>query len=165
MSKFAIRSALVLLCATSLVCSQSLANPQLASIPGARANMKMLEPSTVRGAKFTYDHEITVAPPATYDAAPDRKYPVLWVLDAPLMLRTAVGILDTLVIGNHAPEMIVIGVGSRREIPVLGRTRPVRPLSGWDVRSVCTFPAPRSVRQDDHRQSVPAGRPRRCVHG
>jgi len=53
MSTFASRSALALLCAASFGCSPTLANPQLASSPGARANMKMLEPSTVRGAKFS----------------------------------------------------------------------------------------------------------------
>lgn len=129
MSTFAVRSTLVLLCAASFVCAEALANPQLASIPGARANMKMLEPSTVRGATFTHDHEITVALPASYDAAPDMKYPVLWVLDAPLMLRTVVGILDTLVIGNHAPEMIVIGVGSRSEDGLAGIGRRVMDFS------------------------------------
>jgi len=129
MGTFAIRSALVLLCASSFVCSQTLANPQLASIPGARANMKMTEPTTVRGAGFSYDHEITVVLPASYDAAPDRKYPVLWVLDAPLMLRTVVGVLDTLVIGNHAPEMIVIGVGSRADDGLAGIGRRVMDFS------------------------------------
>ena len=129
MNRFAIQSALVLLCAASFACPQTLANPQLPSIPGARANMRLLEPSAVRGAKFTYDHEITVALPASYDAAPERKYPVLWVLDAPLMLRMVVGILDTLVIGNHAPEMIVIGVGSRSEDGLAGIGRRVMDFS------------------------------------
>ncbi|RPI15708.1 MAG: alpha/beta hydrolase [Lysobacterales bacterium] len=96
------------------------ANPQLAAFPGARANMEITQPRMVRGTRFPYDHEITVALPASYHAAPDRKYPVLWVLDAPLMLRTVVGILDTLVIGNHAPEMIVVGVGSRSEDGLAG---------------------------------------------
>jgi predicted alpha/beta superfamily hydrolase len=91
--------------------------------------MKLTEPLTVRGAKFSYDHEITVALPASYDATPGRKYPVLWVLDAPLMLRTVVGILDTLVIGNHAPEMIVIGVGSRGEDGLAGIGRRVMDFS------------------------------------
>jgi predicted alpha/beta superfamily hydrolase len=129
MRAFVIRSTLALLCAASFACAEALANPQLASSPGARANMKMLEPSTVRGATFAYDHEIRVALPASYDVAPDRKYPVLWVLDAPLMLRTVVGILNTLVIGNHAPEMIVIGVGSRSEDGLAGIGRRVMDFS------------------------------------
>lgn len=88
------------------------ANPQLASIPGARANMELLPPVAFRSARFDYAHELTIALPASYQAQGARKYPVLWVLDGPLMTRAVVGILDTLVIGNHAPEMIVIGVGS-----------------------------------------------------
>lgn len=62
--------------------------------------------------RFDYAHELTIALPASYEAQPQRRYPVLWVLDGPLMTRAVVGILDTLVIGNYAPEMIVIGIGS-----------------------------------------------------
>ena len=88
------------------------ANPQLARIPGARANMDLLAPQPFQSNRFDYPHELTIALPASYAAQSDRRYPVLWVLDGPLMTRSVVGILDTLVIGNHAPEMIVIGVGS-----------------------------------------------------
>lgn len=105
------------------------ADPQLAMIPGARANMRMLEPMAVRGSQFSYDHEVTVVLPASYDAAADRSYPVLWVLDSPLMLRSVVGVLDTLVVGNLAPEMIVIGVGSRSEEGLAGIGRRVMDFS------------------------------------
>jgi enterochelin esterase-like enzyme len=88
------------------------ANPQLAAVEGARANMDLLPPVAFRSASFDYAHELTIALPASYAAQPKRRYPVLWVLDGPLMTRIVVGTLDTLVIGNHAPEMIVIGVGS-----------------------------------------------------
>ena len=88
------------------------ANPQLAAVAGARANMDLLRPVEFRSASFDYAHELTIALPASYAAQPKRRYPVLWVLDGPLMTRIVVGTLDTLVIGNHAPEMIVIGVGS-----------------------------------------------------
>lgn len=88
------------------------ANPQLATIPGARVNMDLLPPISFQSKAFAYRHELTIALPASYAAQPQRTYPVLWVLDGPLMTRSVVGILDTLVIGNHAPEMIVIGVGS-----------------------------------------------------
>jgi predicted alpha/beta superfamily hydrolase len=115
--------------AAVLAWTPAMANPQLAAIPGARASMKMTDPWTVRGGTFTYDHEITVALPASYDAAPGRKYPVLWVLDAPLMMRTVVGILDTLVIGNYAPEMIVVGVGSRSEEGLAGIGRRIMDFS------------------------------------
>lgn len=112
---------ILLLCA--LLGPTAFADPQLALIPGARANMKVLEPQKVRGRNFPYDHEVTVVLPASYDAAPDKRYPVLWVLDSPLMLRLVVGTVDTLVLGNLAPEMIVIGIGSRSEdgLPGVGR--------------------------------------------
>lgn len=103
---------LAALVAAMLAASPARGNPQLALIDGARANMELLAPTRVRGKDFAYDHELTIALPASYAAQPQRKYPVLWVLDGPLMTRLVVGTLDTLVIGNHAPEMIVIGVGS-----------------------------------------------------
>lgn len=92
--------------------SPALSNPQLATVAGARANMDLLAPVPFQSKAFAYPHELTIALPATYAAQPQRRYPVLWVLDGPLMTRSVVGALDTLVIGNHAPEMIVIGVGS-----------------------------------------------------
>lgn len=111
---------LCLLVVASMSGAAALANPQLATIPSARANMALQEPVSVRAATFDYDHQITVALPASYDAQPGRTYPVLWVLDAPLMMRTVVGILDTLVIGNHAPEMIIVGIGSPSEEGLAG---------------------------------------------
>jgi predicted alpha/beta superfamily hydrolase len=88
------------------------ADPQLAAIPGARANMDLLPAEPFQSARFDYKHELTIALPASYAVQPKRRYPVLWVLDGPLMTRSVIGILDTLVIGNQAPEMIVIGIGS-----------------------------------------------------
>lgn len=120
---------IVLFLGALLAPSVALADPQLATIEGARANMRMLEPMAVRGSQFAYDHEVTVVLPASYDAAADRTYPVLWVLDSPLMLRSVVGILDTLVIGNLAPEMIVVGVGSPSEEGLAGIGRRVMDFS------------------------------------
>ena len=90
----------------------SAANPQLAAITGARANMDLLAPRQFQSKRFDHPHELTIALPASYAVEPNRKYPVLWVLDGPLMTRAVVGILDQLVIGNQAPEMIVVGIGS-----------------------------------------------------
>ena len=92
--------------------SVAFANPQLASIEGARANMEVLPQRLVRAEGFEYDHAVSIALPASYRVSPDRKYPVLWVLDDPLMMRTVTGLVDLLVSGNMVPEMIVIGVGS-----------------------------------------------------
>ena len=91
------------------------ANPQLAAIPGARANMEVLETRTVQSERFEYAHAVTIALPASYRAQPERTYPVLWVLDDPLMTRNAIATVDLLVAGNMIPELIVIGVGSPSE--------------------------------------------------
>jgi predicted alpha/beta superfamily hydrolase len=103
----------------------ALANPQLAAIPGARANMEILQPFSVRSEGFGYAHQVTVALPASYAAQPDRSFPVLWVPDAPLVMRAIVGLLDVLVLGNLAPEMIVVGIGSPAEEGLAGVGRRV----------------------------------------
>ncbi|MFD0738476.1 alpha/beta hydrolase [Lysobacter koreensis] len=110
-------------------CAPAWANPQLATVPGARANMDVLQPFNVQSKDFTYPHQVTVALPASYAAQPERRYPVLWVPDAPLLMRTVVGLLDVLVIGNLAPEMIVEGVGSPAEEGLAGVGRRVMDFS------------------------------------
>lgn len=105
------------------------ANPQIATVPGARANMNILAPRSFQSKAFNYSHQVTVALPATYAAQADRKYPVLWVPDAPLVMRSVVGLLDVLVIGNLAPEMIVVGVGSPPEEGLRGVGRRVMEFS------------------------------------
>lgn len=98
----------------------AMADPQLAAIPGARANMDVLGTQHIRGSDFEYDHAVTIALPASYHVQPERSYPVLWVLDDPLLTRTAIGLVDLLVGGNKIPEMIVIGVGSPAEEGMAG---------------------------------------------
>ncbi|MFN7164164.1 MAG: alpha/beta hydrolase, partial [Hyphomonas sp.] len=115
--------------ASCFIGQQAAANPQLAYVEGARVNMELQAPFTMRGAGLPYDHEITVYLPASYASQKDTAYPVLWVLDAPLMLRTVVGVQDTLVLGNMAPEMIIIGVGSRSEDGLAGVGRRVMDFS------------------------------------
>lgn len=102
------------------ISAPALANPQTATIPGARANMDVLPARSFRSEAFPYEHQVTVALPASYTAQPRRTYPVLWVPDAPLIMRSVVGLLDVLVLGNLAPEMIVIGVGSPPEEGLAG---------------------------------------------
>lgn len=105
------------------------ANPQLAFVEGARVNMEMQAPFSARGAAMPYDHEITVFLPASYHSLKEKTYPVLWVLDAPMMLRTVAGVQDTLVLGNMAPEMIIVGIGSRSEDGLAGVGRRVMDFS------------------------------------
>ena len=111
-----IRSILAFTAALAIpLAAPALANPQLAAIPGARANMEVLETRRVQSERFAYEHAVTIALPASYMVQPERRYPVLWVLDDPLMTRNAVATVDLLVAGNMIPEMIVIGVGSPSE--------------------------------------------------
>lgn len=105
------------------------ANPQLAGIPGARVNAHWQPPFQVRGEGLSHAHEVTVALPASYAAQPQHRYPVLWVLDAPLLMRAVVGLLDVLVLGNLAPEMIVVGIGSPAEEGLAGVGRRVLDFS------------------------------------
>jgi hypothetical protein len=122
--KLRLLSIIGLLCIAGLS-APTLANPQIASIPGARANMNILPPRSFQSEAFSYLHQVTVALPAGYAAQPERTYPVLWVLDAPLIMRSVVGLLDVLVLGNLAPEMIVVGVGSPPEEGLAGVGRRV----------------------------------------
>lgn len=100
--------------------AQLFANPQLAYIEGARANMQVLETRRVQSTTFDYRHAVTIALPASYEVRPEQTYPVLWVLDDPLMTRMAIATVDLLVGGNMIPEMIVVGVGSPAEEGLAG---------------------------------------------
>lgn len=111
------------------ISTSALANPQLATIPGARVNMNVLPPRSFQSKAFSYAHQVTVALPASYAVQPERAYPVLWVLDSPMIMRSVVGLLDVLVLGNLAPEMIVVGVGSSPEDGLAGVGRRVMDFS------------------------------------
>ncbi|WP_371194406.1 alpha/beta hydrolase [Glaciecola sp. SC05] len=100
--------------------SITIANPQLAYVPNARANMEILDTRLYQSSQFEYPHAVTIALPASYKQLPDKSYPVLWVLDDPLMTRTAIATVDLLVAGNFIPELIVIGVGSPSEAGLAG---------------------------------------------
>lgn len=123
-SPSAIRMLFALAC-IGMACAPALANPQLATVPGARANMEVLPPRTFQSDALPYAHEVTLALPASYGAQPERTYPVLWVPDAPLVIRAVVGLLDVLVMGNLSPEMIVVGIGSPPEQGLAGIGRRV----------------------------------------
>jgi uncharacterized protein len=84
--------------------------------PGARTCMRILPPISVEAAGFDWPFEVQVALPATYDAAPDQAYPVLWVTDGASFLPLAVGLLNLLAVGQHVPEMIVVAVGAAPEV-------------------------------------------------
>ncbi|WP_150462097.1 alpha/beta hydrolase [Nesterenkonia ebinurensis] len=76
-----------------------------------------IEPAVaMRVAAFDWDYEVQVALPASYEVMPDQRYPVLWLTDGPLMFPTTVGLVNSLVMGGRAPEMIIVGVGCAGEV-------------------------------------------------
>lgn len=83
--------------------------------PGARCTMSIEPAVSMRTAAFDWDYEVQVALPASYGAVPGKSYPVLWLTDGPFLLHLAVGLLNTLVVGGLAPEMIIVGVGCASE--------------------------------------------------
>lgn len=95
--------------------------------PGARCTMSIESAVTMRTAAFAWDYEVQVALPASYGVMPGKRYPVLWLTDGPLLLHLAVGLMNTLVVGGLAPEMIVVGVGCPSEAGVteFGRRRAI----------------------------------------
>lgn len=95
--------------------------------PGARCTMSIEPANTMRTAAFDWDYEVQVALPASYAVMPGKRYPVLWLTDGPLMLHLAVGLMNTLVVGGLAPEMIIVGVGCPSEAGVteFGRRRAI----------------------------------------
>lgn len=113
----------------SLVAVPLAANPQLAYIEGARANMDVLDTRSVQSTRFDYPHAVTIALPASYAVQPDKQYPVIWVLDDPLMTRSVIAMVDLLVSGNKMPEAIVVGVGSPSEEGLAGVGRRVMEFS------------------------------------
>ncbi|MFV3074956.1 alpha/beta hydrolase [Niveispirillum fermenti] len=95
--------------------------------PGARCAMSIEPAIAMPAAAFGWDYEVQVALPASYHAMPDKHYPVLWVTDGPFLLHLTVGLLNTLVIGGLAPEMIVVGIGCSADAGVaeFGRRRAI----------------------------------------
>jgi len=83
--------------------------------PGARCTMSIEPPVSMRTAAFDWDYEVQVALPASYGVMPDKRYPVLWLTDGALLLPLAVGLLNALVMGGLAPEMIIVAVGCASE--------------------------------------------------
>ena len=114
-----IRLALIALLSIPLISSLQ-AQSQLQDIPGAYYAMSHEPSMMMRAEGFEYDHEILVALPASYHAQPEREYPVLWVTDGALLYDMAVGIASMSATGNRIPEIIIVGVGHRREEGLAG---------------------------------------------
>jgi len=74
--------------------------------------LKDTEVHTLHAARLGRDYEIDVALPPSYAAAPERKYPVVFVTDAPYAFPLARAIAAR--VGGHSkamPEFILVGLG------------------------------------------------------
>lgn len=93
----------------------------------ARCTMSIEPAVSMRTAAFDWDYEVQVALPASYGVRPEQRYPVLWLTDGPFLLHLAVGLMNALVVGGLAPEMIVVGVGCPSDAGVteFGRRRAI----------------------------------------
>ena len=129
MKVFLVVTGVILTFLTGAISNVTRANPQLAMVPDSRANMEILNTRLVKSEKFDYEHAVTIALPATYRVLKEKHYPVLWVLDDPLLTRTAIATVDLLVSGNMIPEIIVIGVGSPAELGLAGVGRRIMEYS------------------------------------
>ena len=81
----------LLVTVTSMI---AMATPAMAQdhlmVEGAHYAMSQVEPIYMRAEGYEYDHEVLIALPATYDAQPDKEYPVLWAMDGALLCTRAV---------------------------------------------------------------------------
>ena len=110
----------MLLTAALLLGVESAPAQQHLMTEGAHYAMSQEPPIYLRADGYDYDHEILVALPATYQAQPDKLYPVLWAMDGALLFDLTVGLVNFYSAGNRFPEMIVVGVGHRREEGMAG---------------------------------------------
>ena len=128
------------LCATTafaclLTCCAAWAQPNQIRVEGAHYAMTQLPAMRFRAEGYDYDHEVLVALPATYDALPDKRYPVLWAMDGALLFDMTVGLASFYAAGNRIPELIVVAVGHPSE----------EGLAGLGKRTVDLFPPGSSV--------------------
>lgn len=81
--------------------------------PHPQTGMTIVPARRMRGAAFSWDHEIRVALPASYDASTNA-YPVLWVTDGGWLFEAA---LQSLFFSSQfgLPEMIVVAIGEPPE--------------------------------------------------
>lgn len=113
-----------------LTCCMAWAQQNQVQVEGAHYAMQQLPPMRFRAEGYDYDHEVLVALPATYDALPDKRYPVLWAMDGALLFDMTVGLAGFYAAGNRVPELIVVGVGHPSE----------EGLAGLAKRTVDLFP-------------------------
>ena len=95
------------------------AESEIQASPVARYMMSIEDPMTMKSKDFDWDHQILVALPATYEALPEKSYPVLWLTDGPTSFNLTIGLMGLLTMGNLAPEMIIVAVGTPSELGML----------------------------------------------
>jgi predicted alpha/beta superfamily hydrolase len=118
--------------ATLVACTAAHAAEPEAAAPYV---LKDTEVRTLHAARLGRDYEIDVALPPSYASAPDRKYPVVFVTDAPYAFPLTRAIAAR--IGGHSkamPEFILVGLGyAKGDTPEFSRRRDYTP-SAYGVK-------------------------------
>ena len=104
--------------------------------------LKDTEVHTLHAAHLDRDYEIDVALPPSYASSPDRKYPVVFVTDAPYAFPLARAIAAR--VGGHSkamPEFILVGLGyAKGDTPEYSRRRDYTPSPNGDKDAVSDMP-------------------------
>lgn len=61
--------------------------------------------------------EISVCLPPSYSISPEKRYPVLYLLDGDFCLGMAIDVANYLRIGEYIPEILIVGVGYGSQLP------------------------------------------------
>jgi predicted alpha/beta superfamily hydrolase len=97
-------------------------------------SLKDTEVHTLHAAHLDRDYEIDVALPPSYGAAPNRRYPVVFVTDAPYAFPLTRAIAAR--VGGHSkamPEFILVGLGyAKGDTPEYSRRRDYTPSPNGD---------------------------------
>ncbi|HMF41361.1 MAG TPA: alpha/beta hydrolase-fold protein [Polyangia bacterium] len=86
------------------------------------------------------DYRVTVAVPDSYATQPDRRYPIVYVVDGYWDFKLMKSIIGGLVYDKFIPEVILVGIGYPGEAPDYGRLR------RWDLTPVSDGPAEEATR-------------------
>ena len=76
-----------------------------------RASIPFTEIRELHGSVNQTDYRLSIALPESHVAGSDKTYPVLFVLDANVAFASVVQTQRILLLGNEAPEIIIVGIG------------------------------------------------------
>ncbi|MAX70946.1 MAG: esterase [Flavobacteriaceae bacterium] len=109
-----------------------------ANISCQNKNKKSIEPYTLQNTEQRFlssksngiDYKLYISYPESYTDSTDRKYPVLYLLDADYSFAIAKNIIDHLAQRNHLQEIIIVGIAYAGENKYrINRTRDYTPTN------------------------------------